>query len=543
MKKNSFMEGTIIATLAIVVVKILGMLYVIPFYSIVGSSGGALYSYAYNIYLIFLGISSAGLPSAISKIISEYNTLEDKTAKNVAYKQAKNIILIFASISFLLLFVFAPSIAKFIIGDISGGNTIDDVAFVIRCVSPAILVVPFLSITKGYLQGHKYVTPSSISQLIEQIVRILVILVGSYLVVKVFNGTISLAIGIAILGAFVGGFCAYVYLKNVIRKNKDKLELEDVDNENAELKKTITKKIIKYAIPFIVINIVTNIYNFTDQILVLRTLEYLKMDAKQIEFVASAISTWAPKINMVINAMAMGMTISLIPTIVSSYTKKDLKDVSDKINRSLALVFFISFPMAIGISFLREPIWQVFYNSNEFGYMILGLSVFSAVMANMYMILSTICQSLNKFKLVYLVSITGFLTNALLDVPIMLLFNTLGIPAFLGSIVASIIGFSLSVIIGLVFLHKEDNINFKFMIKSVLKTFIPSIIMLLVLIILNKFIVINNNILKIVINGIIGGSIYIIISYYLGLIENLFGREYLNKIIKKLTFGKFKLKN
>ena len=222
MKKNSFMEGTIIATLAIVVVKILGMLYVIPFYSIVGSSGGALYSYAYNIYLIFLGISSAGLPSAISKIISEYNTLEDKTAKNVAYKQAKNIILIFASISFLLLFVFAPSIAKFIIGDISGGNTIDDVAFVIRCVSPAILVVPFLSITKGYLQGHKYVTPSSVSQLIEQIVRILVILVGSYLVVKVFNGTISLAIGIAILGAFVVGFCAYVYLKNVIRKNKDK---------------------------------------------------------------------------------------------------------------------------------------------------------------------------------------------------------------------------------------------------------------------------------------------------------------------------------
>ena len=543
MKKNSFMEGTIIATLAIVVVKILGMLYVIPFYSIVGSGGGALYSYAYNIYLIFLGISSAGLPSAISKIISEYNTLGDKNAKNIAYKEAKKIILIFASISFILLFIFAPSIAKFIIGDISGGNTIEDVAFVIRCVSPAILVVPFLSITKGYLQGHKYVTPSSVSQLIEQIVRIFVILAGSYLVVKVFNGTISLAIGIAILGAFVGGLCAYLYLRNVIRKNKDKLELEKEIHEDEKLKKDIIKKIIKYAIPFIIINIVTNIYNFTDQILVLRTLEYLKMDAKQIEFVASAISTWAPKINMVINAMAMGMTISLIPTIVSSYTKKDMSDVSDKINRSLALVFFISFPMAIGISFLREPIWQVFYNSNSFGYMILGLSVFSAVMANMYMILSTICQSLNKFKLVYLVSITGFFTNAILDVPIMLLFNALNIQPFLGSIVASIIGFSISVIIGLVFLHKDENIDFKFMIKNVLKTFIPSTIMILVLIILNKFIIINNNILKIVINGIIGGSIYLIISYYLGLIENLFGREYLNKIIKKLTFGKFKLKS
>ena len=75
MKKNSFEEGTIIATLAIFLVKILGMIYVIPFYSIVGADGGALYSYAYNIYLLFLGISSAGLPNAISKIISEYNAL------------------------------------------------------------------------------------------------------------------------------------------------------------------------------------------------------------------------------------------------------------------------------------------------------------------------------------------------------------------------------------------------------------------------------------------------------------------------------------
>ena len=219
MKKNSFLEGTIIATLAIVIVKILGMLYVIPFYAIVGSNGGALYSYAYNIYLIFLGISSAGLPNAISKIISEYNALDNKNAKNMAYKQAKKIIFIFASISFILLFVFAEEIATFIIGDLSGGNTIADVAFVIRAVSPAILVIPFLSITKGYLQGHKYVKPSSISQLIEQIVRILVILLGSYLIINVFNGTVSLAIGVSVFGAFVGGLCAYIYLKCIFYRS------------------------------------------------------------------------------------------------------------------------------------------------------------------------------------------------------------------------------------------------------------------------------------------------------------------------------------
>ena len=123
MKKNSFIEGTIIATLAIVFVKILGMLYVIPFYSIVGSSGGALYSYAYNIYLIFLGISSAGLPNAISKIISEYNTLGYEDAKNRAYSIALKIITVISVVAFLVLFILAEEIGVFIIGDLSGGNT------------------------------------------------------------------------------------------------------------------------------------------------------------------------------------------------------------------------------------------------------------------------------------------------------------------------------------------------------------------------------------------------------------------------------------
>ena len=71
MKKNSFVEGAIIATVAVVVTKILGMLYVIPFYKIIGAQGGALYSYAYNIYTIFLGISSSVNTSAIIKIISD----------------------------------------------------------------------------------------------------------------------------------------------------------------------------------------------------------------------------------------------------------------------------------------------------------------------------------------------------------------------------------------------------------------------------------------------------------------------------------------
>ena len=81
MKKSSFVEGTLIATIAIIFVKLLGMVYVIPFYALIGIKGSALYAYAYNIYVIFLDISSAGLPIAISKVITEFNTLNKQEAK------------------------------------------------------------------------------------------------------------------------------------------------------------------------------------------------------------------------------------------------------------------------------------------------------------------------------------------------------------------------------------------------------------------------------------------------------------------------------
>ena len=218
-RRSGFIEGTFFATTAIIIVKLLGMLYVVPFYKIVGSQGGALYSYAYNIYLLFLEISSAGLPNAISKIISEYDTLGYANTKKRAFGLAKKILLFISIVVFLILFVFAEEIGMFIIGDIQGGNTYQDIAFVIRCVSPAVVVVPFLSITKGYLQGHKVIAPSSTSQVVEQVVRILVILTGSYLALNVFNKSLSLAVGIAVSGAFFGALAALISIQLFFRKN------------------------------------------------------------------------------------------------------------------------------------------------------------------------------------------------------------------------------------------------------------------------------------------------------------------------------------
>jgi len=210
MKKSSFLEGAFIATIAIFFTKFLGIIYVIPFYNIVGNQGGALYGYAYNIYNLFLIISSAGIPLAISKLTSEYNTLKKYKEKKYMFKEAKKVVFTFSIISFLICFIFAPLIANIIIGDVTGGNTIEDITFVIRCVSFAILVVPILSISKGYLQGHGFIRPASFSQVLEQIIRILVIIFGSYFAINVLNLSLRTGIGVAVFGAAAGAIIAYI---------------------------------------------------------------------------------------------------------------------------------------------------------------------------------------------------------------------------------------------------------------------------------------------------------------------------------------------
>ena len=147
MKKNSFVEGTLIASLSLLLIKFLGAVYVIPFYGIVGELGGALYSYAYSVYSLVINICTAGIPLAISKIVSEYNTLEMYDAKERTLKIGNKIVLVASAILFFAMFVFAREFAYIFVGDITGGNTIEDVELVIRSISFCLLIVPLLAVS------------------------------------------------------------------------------------------------------------------------------------------------------------------------------------------------------------------------------------------------------------------------------------------------------------------------------------------------------------------------------------------------------------
>ena len=106
MKKNTFVEGAMISTIGIVLCKILGIIYVIPFRAIIGTEGAILYSYAYTIYAVFASLSSTGIPTAMSKAVSEYNTLGYYNAQERAYKIGKYIIVGLGIVCFLVLVVY-----------------------------------------------------------------------------------------------------------------------------------------------------------------------------------------------------------------------------------------------------------------------------------------------------------------------------------------------------------------------------------------------------------------------------------------------------
>ena len=518
LRKSNFLEGAFIATLCIIITKVIGVVYVIPFYKIIGEQGGTLYGYAYNIYNVFLIISSAGIPLAISKLTSEYNTLNQHDKKTRMYNIATKIIMTFSVISFLICFIFAPQLSNLIIGELEGGNTLKDVTFVIRIISFALLIVPLLSIERGYLQGHRYIKEPSISQVIEQVVRIAIIIIGSYLCTYTFKLPTRFSVGISVFAACLGGVATYIYLNNIIKKNKKQLGFDTKPKANKEEDKTIAKKIIFYSIPFVIISLANTLYTSTDMILVIRTLPKLGFSATDTEFISSVFTTWGVKFNTIITSIPSGLIISLIPNMVKDYTEKNMNAVNSNFNKCLKIILLIISPLAIFLSGMSTSIWNVFYGSSTYGPSIIKYSLIVTILDCLYIVVNSLLQSLNKPKVIYTSVIVGTLINLFLDIPLMHLFHSLGLPAYYGAITATLIGTAISNMISIIYLKRKMEFNYRETIRSIPRFIFSLLILIPMLIIFNKILPINNpnrliQILNLSISAIVCGGIYLVINF------------------------------
>ncbi len=549
MKKSGFLGGAFVSTFCIIICKVVGLLYVIPFYSIIGNSGGALYAYAYTIYSLFLTLSSQGIPVAMSKIISEYNTLNYHWSKQQAYKIVRNLMVGIGVVSFILLLIFAKPIAYLIIGEIEGGNTIDDVALVIRSISIALVVVPFLSTIKGYLSGHKYFTQYALSNVIEQLVRVSFILIGSYLAAKVFNLNTPIVVSISTLGATVGAFVSYLYLK--IKKNKNKelfnVKAKKTEAEKSNTSKSILKRVIMVALPFVIIDFIRSIYSIVDTFTINATLTKLGYTLSESEYVLSVISTWGSKLNMVIIALVSGLTLSLIPNISSSYINGDMKDVNDKINQSFQIIMFVNLPMVLGLHLLATPVWNMFYGSNELGIALFSLYIFQALSFSFYSISVDSAQIMGNTKLALSALFGSFFLKALLNIPFMNLFAAIGIKAQYAPIVLNLILHMGTTIVIAIIQSKKYNLNYRQSINPMLKSILIALIMFVSLKIMALFIPVDiettklNYFLLSILYAIVGATIYFVNSYRYNLIDRIFkvdSKALLNKILFKLKIKK-----
>ncbi len=543
MKKNNFVEGMMIATLGIVLCKILGLIYVIPFYNIIGTKGGALYSYAYSIYSIFLSLSISGIPTAISKIVSEYDELGYKNTKEKIYKISSKLINTIGFISFLVLFIFSSSIAKVIIGNITGGNTVEQVTIAIRLVSLALLIVPRLSLMRGYLQGHKYITPTSIAEVIEQLVRVIVIVAGSYVTVRVFNLSIECAVYVAILGASLGALTSYIFLKLKYKNYKDKTVYELKEEEKKFDKKYLLKQVIFYALPFVIIDLLKSAYGIVDSVTVVRTLVNIGYDINTAETAFGVMATWGTKLNMIVISVSLGLTISLVPNIASSMAKKDYNDVNTKINQSLKILLYTTLPMAFGISFLATPIWNVFYGYNALSISIFRIFILQVVFFSLYTTVINLAQSMSETKIALGSLLGSFLAKALLNIPMMYIVKYCGIDSYFGPTITNALVELLTTIIVLSLLKKKYKFSYKETFDILLKIVLNIALMLGSLYILRLIINIPNttrmlSLLNVIIYSLIGATIYMFFTWKMGIIKDVFGDGVILKLKNKFFKSK-----
>ena len=540
-KKNSFTESTFISYFAIVASKVLGVVYNIPFYALIGTAGGFIYSIAYQIYALFLDISTSGIPTAISIVVGHYNSLNKYATKEKAYKIGLKAILAISIVSFLFMQLGAELIAKFYLSSMKQGATIADVAMAIRIISICVLVVPLLSIRRGYLQGHKFFEISSFSQIIEQFIRILVALSGSYIIIKLINKEVKYGVYIALLGASIGAIAAYIYVNSRIKSNESSFPKQGQD-EQIDNTKDIALKILGYCATITLVSIASSIYNIVDTKLMLEGLRNVGYSDIDNQHISSLISSWVPRMTEVMGALALAMTSSIAPHVADSFARNDLKDVNKKINNGISILMLITIPMMIGMFVFATPYFKIFYGVDEYGPNLFRINVIFNLIVCFTLVLSMSLQSLGKGRKVVFCTLLSILINMALDLPLIYLFNYLGFPAYLGAGASSIVAELLKLTLLLKYIHQAVDMDYSSSFKILKKELIPLLAMSVVIILLNTFLPpVESRILLVAQLGIyalIGASVFILLGLNNQMIYDVFGKDIVNRILSKLHLKK-----
>ena len=369
--KNYLVQGSILAV-ASIIAKIIGMIYRFPLTNTLGNEGNSYYSTANEVYNIVLMISSFSLPLAVSKLVSErIHKGEFKNAHRV-FLCAMRFALIAGGALALLTYVFAGVITKYVL-------SIELAVYALRVLAPAIFVFAIVGVFRGFFQGYSNMTPTAVSQVIEQIVNAIFTVVcanimysyGVSLAQENGNELLGPAWGAAggTFGTVVSITVAMLFMMFVYTTQKSTLkrQMRRDTTTHLESERAIYRTMILTIIPIVLSTLIYNISNVADQGVFNKVLLSQGYTEKQYTSIWGIYSGQFRVLMNVPLSLASCLAPSVVPSLTAAMARGDRGDARRKIRTSVRFTMIITIPCAVGMAALAKPILTMLYPSLETG--------------------------------------------------------------------------------------------------------------------------------------------------------------------------------
>ncbi len=535
---SSLMKGTAILTIGLFLSKILGLIYVFPFYAIVGKENIGLYQYAYIPYNIMLSIALSGLPLAVSKFVAKYNAIGDYHTGRRLLKASRKLMLISGVASFAILYFLSTPIAHIVIHDDDQIFSVEQVAEVIKWVSFALLLVPFMSLQRGFFQGYGHYLPTSVSQLVEQIARIIALLGGSFIVVIILEGEVTTAINFAVFAAFIGAIAGILVLGFFWQKHKPEFDSKLASSigpaEPIPLSK-IYKEILQYSIPIVFVGLATPLFQAVDMLTFNRAMISIGL-ASVTDTYFTMLNFLTQKIVIIPVMLATGFSAVLIPTISEYYTLGKTEAVRQAMDKTYQVLLFVTVPAVVGIMLLAPYIYHVLYEQDEIGATVLAHYAPAAIFFALFAVTASLLQGIDYQKWIIFSLLTGILTKLVLNIPFI---KWLEVD---GAILATMIGYGVTISINIFVIHrtleyKSHVVRRRIMLIGLLTALMAAAVSIAIFA-LNQFFAADTKWMALIycfVGVAVGVIVYGFISLRIGLAQKLLGAR-VSKIASKLGF-------
>ena len=458
--ENTLVKSTLILSIATLIIRVLGSIFKIPLQNIAGDEVLGIFSLVYPVYLIALNLSVAGIPVAISKLISEANVMQDRLEVGRIYRTSQVLTLLFGMTMFIVIVSFSEPISSLL-----GGQS---VRLSLVIVSTTLLLAPYMAVYRGYFQGFENMNPTAVSQVIEQFIRIVLILIIAVFLVKQ-NYSEEIISGGIMVSSFIGALTSFVYLRRLYSKSSIKIE----KNHSLSLADFLTtsKKILSISIPICIGAIAMSLNNVVDSFTIPTSLIWFGASEGEVHYLYGIFSRGLALVQIA-TVFSSSIVLPLIPAISKSIIDRDFLKVRSTVKRTHYYTHLLSWPIALGMAALTLPINFALFKDFQ-GSDVLAVISISTVFTSYSLIGTGILQGINKAGLAARIIISSVLLKIVLN---MLLVSWFGL---VGAALSTLIVYIFVFILNTYYIWKIT--HFTIWDKRIFSIFISSIIMGLVI--------------------------------------------------------------